>query len=92
MQCNACPPKIDIWTDARYGAYRWYKIENLQKKRRREKTNEFQAIGLDGAFFFFLFRQIYERVHTDIPCKMGLNWQNEPIGVGTKNTSFQYAL
>lgn len=29
MQCNTYSPKIDIWTDARYGAYRWYKIENL---------------------------------------------------------------
>lgn len=46
MQCNAYSPKIDIWTDARYGAYRWYKIENLnlraytknKKKRKRKKT------------------------------------------------------
>lgn len=32
VQRNTYPPKVNIWTDARYSAYRWYKIENLQIK------------------------------------------------------------
>lgn len=67
MQCNAYPPKIDIWTDARYGAYRWYKIENLQTKRVEEggkKPVKLKQCGWVALFFFcFLFRQIYETAH-----------------------------
>lgn len=50
MQCNAYSPKIDIWTDARYGAYRWYKIENLDLRspNQEEENGEEEEEQMDS--------------------------------------------
>lgn len=45
VQRNAYPPKVDVWTDARDGAYRWYKIENLWRKVATKTDKHTQMIN-----------------------------------------------
>lgn len=92
MQCNAYPPKIDIWTDARYGAYRWYEIENLQKKRlkkmRKKKPMKFKQSSW-VALCFFLSISSNSRNSTQIyHAKWGSIGKKSQIGVRNKEYLF----